>query len=145
MNIEVSPRSRKDIRDLTFRLRKAFNYDNRLFFPIVDFLEKGMSLIFNDFEYEYVSDREMEEGLEGLTVPKDNKIVIPESIMILAVHGDGRARFTFAHEIGHYFLHRHEKQGFARQRCCNIPTYCSSEMRFLLVTHQYSPFLFDSQ
>ncbi|MDO4587970.1 MAG: ImmA/IrrE family metallo-endopeptidase [Planctomycetia bacterium] len=86
-----------------------------------------MSLIFNDFEYEYVSDREMEEGLEGLTVPKDNKIVIPESIMILAVHGDGRARFTFAHEIGHYFLHRHEKQGFARQRCCNIPTYRSSE------------------
>ncbi|WLS07170.1 ImmA/IrrE family metallo-endopeptidase [Shinella sumterensis] len=45
------------------------------------------------------------EGAEGLTDPNGEFIQIREDVYEAAIAGDGRARFTVAHEMGHFFLH----------------------------------------
>ena len=42
---------------------------------------------------------------EGETIPGQNKIRIREDVYNAACDGNGRARFTVAHEIGHFLLH----------------------------------------
>lgn len=59
-SIQVPPISRKDILNLTCKLRKSFELDNRLFFSIVDFLKFVLSQIDSGFHYEIVEDYELE-------------------------------------------------------------------------------------
>src|SRR4051812_32522326 len=58
------------------------------------------------FSLEFVSDADM-PGDSGLTLYEEPKIVvkIPRSVRARAFMGDGYARYTIAHELGHAVLH----------------------------------------
>lgn len=47
----------------------------------------------------------MRVDTHAYTDPQTNQIVIRDDIYERARHGEGRDRFTIAHEIGHYILH----------------------------------------
>ena len=104
MSYIASPVSRNQLRELAAKIRRIIGYENKRCFPIIKFLEYCMDKIFEGFCFEYVEDNEL-LGLEGLTLPKEKLIKIPESIYYKAVMGDGRARFAITHEVAHYFLH----------------------------------------
>lgn len=50
-------------------------------------------------------------GVLGQTDFSQNLITIPSEIFYAALAGDGRARFTIAHEVGHVWLHNNYFQG----------------------------------
>lgn len=62
---------------------------------------------------------------EGLTFPDDKKILLRNSVYESACDGDGRSRFTIAHEIGHLFLHQNQT-AYARSNSPH-PIYQDSE------------------
>ena len=60
--------------------------------------------------------------------PLDFCIRIQEPIYERAMVGDGHCRFTIAHELGHFFLHRTQTLAFGRKAADgNIPTCMNSE------------------
>ena len=55
-------------------------------------------------------------------------IRVQEPIYAKAMDGDGHCRFTVAHEIAHFFLHRTQALAFGRKaENGNIPAYRNSE------------------
>jgi Zn-dependent peptidase ImmA (M78 family) len=52
-----------------------------------------------------VGDDEMMEGAEGYTAPDGSFIMLHEKVYAAVLRMDGRARFTAAHELGHWFMH----------------------------------------
>ena len=104
--IKVIPSSRNEIQEITFlKLRKKFGLEDCFSFPVVKFLEWGMPIIDPDFNYEIVENGIM-GNVEGLTIPEINTIRIREDVYEAAMRDEGRARFTLAHEFGHYIMHK---------------------------------------
>ena len=123
---QVKPLSRSDIRNLTLTLRKKLGLQDHPYFPVIEFLEKWMpEVLFPEFNFEYVAESEMGSA-EGLTIPEENVIRIREDVYMAAMRDEGRARFTIAHEIGHYVMHRHQTPCFARANV-SLPAYMDSE------------------
>ena len=89
------------------------------FIELLPFIDKS-------FSYEYVADCELQQAYAQYR-PSENVMVIRESVYIKAIEGNGRDRFTLAHELGHYMLHSNvEFLSFARpfQR---VPAYRNPE------------------
>lgn len=107
----VPPLSTKVIREIAGNVRRFFEIDGREYIPIVEICEYLQSML-EGFELEIVEDGKMKE--EGLT--QGRKIQIPESVYNGAALGEGRARFTMAHELGHALLHENIPPAFARSR-----------------------------
>lgn len=105
--------SRKDIRILVHRLKCLVGLENKLYFPVVQFLENILPLLIPDFQIEYPTVSEM-GNLHGETYPSKNLIRIREDIYLGAVSGKGRDRLTIAHEIGHLFLHEDDAIALCR-------------------------------
>ncbi len=124
MDVRVLPLSRQNIREMTVNLRAKVGLRNVCYFPAIEFLELGMVRFFPDFNYEYLDRKEMGND-EGLTVPEEHKIKIRLDVLEAAYQGNGRARFTIFHEIGHYFLHLNQPPCLARNM--SIPPYERSE------------------
>lgn len=98
-------------------LIKLFFFENtkkeNYFVDIVGFLES--IFMFDDtFYFEVVSSDQLPRNTYARYLPLDNKMEILESVYNEALNGDGRARFTIAHEIGHYFLHK-DTSSFSRR------------------------------
>lgn len=106
--IKVSPRSTEDIRQLAIALRKLFEIGTGPV-DVIRFLDHDLSRY--DVEYYMLSKEELGSN-HGLTYPDECIITLREDIYCGACDGNGRDRFTVAHEIGHLFLHR--GLGFAR-------------------------------
>lgn len=123
MNIRATALSRKDIRELTMELRKIYELQDTLYFPVVEFIEWGLGDPDNDFDYEIVPERDMEDTY-GMTNTSRNVIRIREDVYEGAVKGLPRDRFTLCHELGHFFLHQPRYISYARG---DIPTYCQPE------------------
>jgi hypothetical protein len=123
--VKVRPTSRKIIRNLTLKLRGILGLQNHCYFPVVDFLERGMPKIFPEFNYEYVEKTKMGR-VEGLTIPETNTIQIREDVYVAATKNEGRARFTIAHEIAHYIIHKDQPPCFARVNEV-LPVYVDPE------------------
>ena len=70
---------------------------------IVKFLE--LASFYMEFDYEIVEDREMKSNYAETDLSND-VIRIRESVYLRARQGSPRDRFTVAHEIGHYVLHK---------------------------------------
>jgi len=109
LSVRVSPLSIKKIKDAAKSIRKLFGITQ----PKVDMgwllevlISKGFVVICEANDPRLV-------GKYALTYPDQNKILISEATYDAAVDGDGRARFTIAHEIGHFFLHKGQ-MSFAR-------------------------------
>ncbi|MEE4566809.1 ImmA/IrrE family metallo-endopeptidase [Paenibacillus polymyxa] len=111
---EASPLSRSDIREIANLFRRSCNLTDTKFFPIVHFLELVMPKLDEQFVWLSVPKSEM-GSKHGLAYPDDKLIKIREDVYEGAEQGNGRDRFTIAHEIGHYFLHKKERVSFARR------------------------------
>ncbi len=123
----ANPTSRKQIRDFTNMLRRLTGLYDEPYFPIVEFLELAMPKIFTAFEYEIVSTSEMPNEY-GVTYPEKNKICIREDVYDRAIAGVERDRFTIAHEIGHFILHKPGNIALARSDLHQeIPAYRQPE------------------
>jgi Zn-dependent peptidase ImmA (M78 family) len=112
-SIIASPLSRQNIRDFAFSLRRDFNLENDFKFPIVPFLEWILPETVKDFAL-IISDERTMGNLHGLAKLDENAIYVREDVYLRAIDGEGRDRFTLAHELGHFFLHHPERIGHAR-------------------------------
>lgn len=104
MKIPVRPTSRQTIWHQVRRIRRVLGVENDLYFDVVHFIENVMPEIFPEFVFEISTQKEM-GALHGETIPIEHKIRIREDVYIGACNGNGRDRFTLAHEIGHFFMH----------------------------------------
>lgn len=83
-------------------------------------------------------------GKYALTYPDKDLILISEETYDAAVDGNGRARFTIAHEIGHFFLHRGQ-MSFARSSQGRHEIYEDAEWQadafasYFLIDDSYLP------
>ncbi|GEC40126.1 hypothetical protein JOH52_002813 [Sinorhizobium meliloti] len=100
----VPPRSWDNIHSVAERLRSIIGLERSPYVPVIDILEKVLDYQLNIVRFEVGTFVEM-DGAEGLTDPSGHFIQIREDVYEAAVNGDGRARFTVAHEMGHLFLH----------------------------------------
>lgn len=100
----VPPRSWDNIHAVAERVRGAIGIEDLSHVPVVDVLEKVLDYQLGMVRFEVGNYHEM-AGAEGLTDPNGEFIQIREDVYEAAVSGDGRARFTVAHELGHFFLH----------------------------------------
>lgn len=121
------PTSRKKIRLLTSLIRREFGLVDEKFFPVVHFMEIGLSAMDEDFNYEIKPIDQMPNDY-AVTYPKDHKIEIREDVYINAVNDVPRDRFTIAHEIGHYIMHGPNSIALARnEKQEKIPAYKDPE------------------
>jgi len=117
--IQVPPTSRKDICNLTGKIRQVLGIKDSDAFPIIRFLEWVMPEIFQGFDLEIIP--KFSDEREACCFPDGNEsnpegpvILLTEAVYEKACRNDGRARFTVAHEIGHVFLHRGIPPSFSR-------------------------------
>ena len=100
---KVSPQSEKGIVERAVQIRemvKGLCKGN--FVMIIHLLEV---LHYNDVLYlEVCDDSEAERKGEAFFNPSTRTITLPDSVYCAVCEGQGRARFTVAHEIAHFFL-----------------------------------------
>src|SRR5262249_964353 len=73
--------------------------------PIMQVLEFRLALASPGFFID-IKTREELDGDEARAIPSLNKIEFREDVYERAWHGSGRDRFTAAHELGHFLMHR---------------------------------------
>lgn len=126
-NLAVAPRSRKEIERIANNLRSLLDCTS-LYFPILHLIEL-LSVPDEDgnveLNCEIVPDIEM-PGEYATYSPVQNTIRIRESVYLGASRNNGRDRFTLAHELGHFILHRSQEYKFARVDH-HVPTYQDPE------------------
>lgn len=121
------PTSRIKIRENANFLREVFDLQDYECLPILLLLENGLSMIDPDFHYEIKPIHEMPNQV-GLAQPSENRILIREDAYEGAVDGVGQHRFTIAHEIGHYLMHKKGVVSLARNEDnMFIPAYKQPE------------------
>lgn len=111
-NFVVPPLSWDAIATVAEKVRSMLGIENVAYVPIVDALERVLDQRMNFIQMEIGTYSEM-DGADGLTDPDGKFIMIREDVYESAIKGEGRARFTIAHELGHYFLHT----GIPLMRC----------------------------
>lgn len=103
-SIEVPHRSRSDVSRFAYLVRRELKVTED-YFPIIQFLELVMPMVFEDFVFGVKSEEEMGCN-HGLTIPSENAIYLRADVYEGALKGNPRDRFTAAHELGHYLMHR---------------------------------------
>lgn len=104
--VQVPARSKEEINGLAnaFRLRFARN-DLSQKLDIVELIEVTLPRITNlKFEFEII-DKETMGKAEAAMAPDMMRMFIREDVYERLHENDARARFTIAHEIGHFVLH----------------------------------------
>lgn len=94
-------------------VRQSFRLTDVPYFPVVDIVEKLLANRFEEISFEICTHKEM-DGAEGLTCPRGKFIRIRGDVYDEACTGGVRARFTFAHELGHLLLHTDAEKPLAR-------------------------------
>lgn len=122
----VRPLSIKTIHEIVYVIRKKFNLENIIKFPIVEFIELLLPRLIPDFELQICPIIEM-GNINGETLPNRHLIRIREDIYEGAINGNSRDRMTLAHEVGHLFLHANQDVRMCRAPGLNIVAYASSE------------------
>lgn len=103
-NFIVPPRSWESIREQTEKIRQILGVAEVEEFSVIDVIEKVLVPHFDNFHF-LAGDDEMMEGAEGYTSPDGSFIMLHEKVYLAACRMDGRARFTAAHELGHWCMH----------------------------------------
>lgn len=136
------PLSKNKIELLTLEIRNKFRITG-CYFDIIRFMELVIPSFDNTFNYEYVD--ELPENAYAYYDPTNNIIKVLKNVYEKACNGVGRDRFTIAHEIGHYFIHRN---GFSFARTNgSVPLYRDPEWQantfasFLLVPKSQTMFM----
>lgn len=107
------PRNKDSIRRDTYLLRRKLGLVDALYFPILHFLENVLPLTDESFCLEVV-DEELMVGIQAEYVPQKNTIRVRSSVYEAAVAGYWLARFTLAHELGHYYYHDETNVRYAK-------------------------------
>lgn len=105
--------SRKGIRSFVKYVRELCGFQDSVYFPVVEFFELKLPELVDDFTYEIVEYESMKDK-EGETIPSRNLIKIREDVYDKAIAGDGRARFTILHEVGHLLMHDNDRVALCR-------------------------------
>ncbi len=101
----VPPASWREIGDLTWKWRTALGLSDVPEFPIAYVLEHLLEQHFEGFYFDVAEPDEMAGGAEGVTAPDGSFICLRADVYEKLVKGDPRARFTAAHELGHFSMH----------------------------------------
>ena len=109
----AEPVSRLDVRRLVDYIRMITHTENDIYFDVMSLLEFDMVKLIDGFELEIVESKKM-PNLCGETIPSQKKIRLNEEIYVKALEGDGYARFSVAHEIGHLIWHTPESISLCR-------------------------------
>lgn len=110
---KAKPLSRAKIRQQAADIREALFLGKEQKVNIVGLLEQILPLIDPEFEEPLiVDDNEME--VDAVTCPEDHMIIVKQSVYDGARAGNGRDRFTLAHEFAHYLMHDSSSVSFAR-------------------------------
>lgn len=102
---KAKPISRKIIRAYVKRLRTYIGLENELLFPILKLVEIIFPTVFPNYTFEVLPKEEMGDK-HGETNPDEGWIHIREDVYEGACNGNGRDRFTIAHEAGHFLMHK---------------------------------------
>lgn len=100
----VPPLSWNAVGMMTDNLRTQFSVAAEPKFPVMEFLEKVLDQRMGLVRLELGTKADL-GPFEGLTDKDGAFIVLREDVYEDAWRDDGRARFTVAHELGHFFLH----------------------------------------
>jgi Zn-dependent peptidase ImmA (M78 family) len=109
----AAPRSRNELSEFAKMVRKVTEMENVLYFPIINFMESVLPQIFPEFYLVIGTQKEM-GNRHGITCRDENYIMIREDVYDGACRGEGRDRFTCAHEVGHFLLHSNSSVKLAR-------------------------------
>lgn len=121
----VPPRTWAQIDKHADAVREVLKLTNQPRIDIVRVVETVICNAMELSEFQVFSKSEMGH-LEGLTCPQGSFIRFREDVYERACEGDGRARFTFAHELGHLILHRNAPLARASKRD-GTPSYMLAE------------------
>lgn len=142
----VPPLSRKEIKRLASTVRERFGLDRVALCPVIDMVEYVLPALDPKFNYEIVDDAEL--GMDQANYnPNTHIMKIRNSVYNNACNGNGRDRFTIAHEIGHFFLHSEVDLALSRiENHSAVPAYRNSEWQanafasaFLMPDHIIAP------
>lgn len=123
----VEPMTTQAIETAAFETRKFFYPDGQNLLDVMDLIEHKLPLAYQSFHLDVVRPEEL-PGREAEFNPTNFCIRIREPIYEAACNYDGHCRFTVAHELGHFFLHRDQTPAFGRPaRDGKIPAYKHSE------------------
>lgn len=100
---EVPPMGWDKIAVITSNLKRQLNLQHKPYFPIMEVLEFVLDR--NEIVGLDVRDAHEMQGAEGYTSPDGELIILREDVYHSAWKGEPRARFTAAHELGHFLLH----------------------------------------
>ncbi len=121
----VPARSRADIEALAVTVRTTLGLQEQAYFPIIAVIEPVLSRLLPDYVFRVGEIAEMGRA-EGHTSPDGTYIELREDVYEKACYGDGRARFTAAHELGHLVMHTNIVLMRAPEGQ-KTPAYCDSE------------------
>jgi Zn-dependent peptidase ImmA (M78 family) len=93
-----------DIEEKARKFRKSIGLDEVLRFPVIDVLEKILHEELKLVEMRVVDDQDMGSA-EGYTDPAGRYIELSQCVYESACLEKNRARWTVAHELGHWMLH----------------------------------------
>ena len=105
-NIIAMPRSRKSIIIYANIIRKIGKV-TRKYFDVISFIENTCYEL-TGLIMEVVEDNgnELAKNEYAKYIPSENCIKVRQSVYNGAVNGNGKDRFTLAHELGHSLMHR---------------------------------------
>ena len=110
----VPARSKQEINELANSWRNAFGYKDSLVPNLPRILEIELAKLVSQYSFEVRVDSEVtdDEGNRAFAYADlvNASIVFSESQYKLLVKDDARARFTAAHELGHFLMHVGEKK-----------------------------------
>ncbi|MBL0929935.1 MAG: ImmA/IrrE family metallo-endopeptidase [Alphaproteobacteria bacterium] len=125
ISFAARPMRRSQIRQIATTTRRASKYGDFPQFDIVKFIE--LELPSWDHSFALTISPKSEMGDDHARAHVGERIIeVREDVYEGAIKGNGRDRFTLAHEVGHIILHN--EPYLARHMETNkLPTYCDPE------------------
>ena len=105
----ASPRTKKEIAALANAWLDYFDYWNHYVANLPSILEHDLPDLSPEYTFHVKNDSDM-KGALATTAFDPLRITLSSSTYCGLINGDTRCRFTAAHELGHFFLHRNDKQ-----------------------------------
>ena len=121
----VPPRRWAQIGRMADDLRERFGLAHEPKVPVIEIVERVLDQQLGLLRLEVGSCEEMDRA-EGYTCPSGEFIMLREDVYKGVWAGEGRARFTTSHELGHWVMHTNIPLARAR-RGDGTPTYRLAE------------------